>query len=471
MRLCIERRGARVWLTAPGGRKASLMLSDAEGLAGMVERIDVGRDLCDIRIQDVGVRRLPSGSSVLVHAGDDVAECHLSDFDIGTFARMLKLAASSRIFTGSIGTVGRKTDARPVEVPVRCDATVVDPVPSAPTTPAPRFVAGPGLADFDLSRGRRHGQAEPFRTLGGNKRATPDLPTFSWQPPSSLELQVVDAMPAGVFAAMRAMWLGFDHDCWIGVEWVRNYAGAEVWRTTRRDRPVTNRQEISGSTMVKLERHGLVADGGTGLRVPSQGAYDLWRATRLAGGTSHIDELMCAPVDVPMGLSAAGMEDVADLGTCIVSFHMGKAVARPVQLSDDDVGGRLASILIGMGIRDPRTAEIATRIGEGLYPERHSYYGDALHHRLERGPGRVSTGRSDMGTPWWSPHFPALVSMPPWQTRAIERYRTARTATSIPVVMPAIAAPDDWRDDPLLRKGADKRHKLMLSRRRSKEDR
>lgn len=469
MRLTIERRGARVWLSTPDGVEASLVMTDALGLADMVERMDAEQARSDLRIHNIGVVRQPSGSRVTLHDGDAASGCRISDFDVGMLGRMLRLAATTRIFTGSIGIVDDhdlppSASARAARQPLE-----VDPVPLPTTTPAPRSAGGGSLSGFDLDRRRRYKQQEPCQPNKGWNRSAPDLPTFTWQPPLSLEIDVVDAMPAGMFAAMRALWHRFEEGRWIGVEWVRNYAGAEVWRTTRRDRPVTNREEIAPAAMDEMERHGMLDDGGPGLRLPSQVAYDLWRATKLAGGMDHRDERMSSPVEVPVGYAAPGMEEIADLDTCIVSFDRGRATIHPYAITDEAVGARLASDLADMGIDDWRKAEIATRIGDWLYPERHSYYGNTLHSRIGRSPEHVPPQHAAMGPLGWDPHFLALTALPQWRDRAVRRYRAARTAPAIPVAMPDVRAPDDWRDDPLLREGAEKRYRQILGRRRTKE--
>jgi hypothetical protein len=443
-------------------------MTDALALADMVERMDAERARSDMRIQDVGVMRQPSGSFVTIHGGDATSVCPISDFDVGTLGRMLRMAVDTRVFVGSIGTVDGAGQPSPGGAATRAPLDV-DPVPLPTTTPAPRFAGGGSLSGFDLGRRRRYRQQEPCQPHKGWNRASSDLPTFSWLPPQSLEIDVVDAMPTGMFAAMRALWHRFDEKRWIGIEWVRNYRGAEVWRTTRRDQPVTNREEVALETMSEMERHGMVDDGGAGLRLPSQVAYDLWRATRLAGGMDYRDERMSSPVDVPTGFSAPGMEAVGDLETCIVSFERGRATIHPYAMDENAVGRRLASDLAKLGIADSRTAEFATRIGEWLYPERHSYYSDTLHSRLGRGPERMKPCHAEMGPLGWDPHFLALTAMPQWRDRALRRYRAARTAPTIPVAMPRMTAPDGWREDALLREGAEKRYRQMLARRRTKE--
>jgi hypothetical protein len=468
MRLSIERRSARIWLTAPDGLATSLVMSDALGLADMVERMDAERALSDLRIQDVGVMRQRSGSCVTIHADDAASVCRISDFDVGTIGRMLRLAATTRVFAGSIGIMDEVPAAPNVSTVMR-QPLDVDPVPLPTTTPAPRFTGGGTLSGFDLARRRRSKQQEPCQPHRSWNRSAPELPTFPWQPPQSIEIDVVDAMPAGMFAAMRALWHRFDEGAWIGIEWVRNYRGDEVWRTTRRDRPVTNREEISLETMSEMEAHGMVDDGGSGLRLPSQIAYDLWRATKLAGGMDYRDERMSSPVEVPVGFSAPGIEAVGDLGTCIVSFDGGRVTVHPYAIDDGTVGRRLASDLAAFGIHDSRTAEFATRIGDWLYPERHAYYGETLHNRLGRGPGRLTPTHADMGPLGWDAHFLALTALPQWRDRALGRYRAARTAPAIPVAMPAVDAPDGWKEDPLLRDGAEKRYRQILGRRRPKE--
>lgn len=471
MRMSVERSGARIWFQAPDGRRASLVMGDALGLAEIVERMDAERGRCDVRIQNVGVRRIPSGSAVTLHGDDGETVCPISDFDVGTLANLIRLAVSSRIFAGSIGLIDEET-VQDVPQPSGGPAPrgrIVDVVPRPTTSAPPRYLGGGTLSGFDFNRRRRPKQSEPCRPRQHPDRPDRSVHTFQWQPLRSHEVDVVDAMPPAMYAAVRALWHRFEENRWTAIEWVRNYAGTEVWRTTRRDRPVTSRVEVPLDIMAEMERHGMVSEDGPGLRVPSQVTYEMWRVTMMAGGLDYRDERMSSPVNVPVGFTAPGIERVADLGTCIVSFDRGRATVHPCPIDSETIGSRLLSILAGMGIADPRTAEIAIRLGDWLYPERHSYYGNAIHHRLGRsldGSIARSPGTSDIG---WDPHFAALTQLPSWQERAIERYRVARQAPALPRIMPDVRKPDDWRDDPLLREGAEKRYKQLQARKRPKQ--
>jgi len=103
MRLQIERQSARVWFHAPDQQKTSLVSSDAECLADLAARMADTPGSTDVRIGGMGLARTSEDVTVSLYGDSWSTAFVISSFEIGSFARMVREAATSRIFTGSIG--------------------------------------------------------------------------------------------------------------------------------------------------------------------------------------------------------------------------------------------------------------------------------------------------------------------------------------------------------------------------------
>lgn len=450
----IERQSARIWLKASDGGRSSLILGDAECLADLVERMDRMSGDTSARIGKVGISRTGTGIHLSLHQEDAIRHYPIEPFDLGTLARMLRQATTSRIFSGSIGVRDEKVSE-----------TLVFDTDFSARTPPPAFTTGGSLDAFDPDEyPPRRRQVEACLPTARGMATNPGVETFVWDDFVTKELEIVDALPSSIYGALKPFWKSFEDGRWVAYEWVRNYAGHDVWRSTSRGLSATNRTEVSADTMARMEQYGLVSLGDDGLRIPAQASYDLWRAVQLAGGLDHRDERMSTPVPLPIGYAAPGMERMKDFDTCIVEFTEGQGRIHHYRIGEHEVGLNLEKTLRDMGIDDPRRAEVATRLGKWLYPERDTSWGGNLANLLS---GGRSMARSHIRI-GWDAHFLELTRLPHWQERALQRLRRALQAPVIPVLMPSSLRPDDWKADPVLIEGAKRRAKQNAGRKRTR---
>jgi hypothetical protein len=445
-----------VSLSIEGRPELRILGRSAETLAGVARRMYENRGAGDARIEGVTLRRGATGpAEVAIGEGPDGTASAVSDLDLAALADMLAAAATERGFSGSIGLLcaPREAIAEAASVP---DA----PEPFAPlaaSSPMPRARTGGSPAGIDVvGRRRRHDGLRDGSAWG--------TATFPWQPPHRDRLAVVDGLSAELYRAVRAFWRSFDEGAWEAAEWTRTYAGRDVWRMVDRGNHVSGRVVVAPAAMGVLEEHGLVAADDLGLRVPTQACYDLWRSAMLAG-VSWRDEALAETVRVPVGFRTEGMDAIGQMETCVVEFDDGEATVHPLEVTRLSWGEAFRADLRSIRIDDYGSAEIATRVGDYLYPESDALYAANLRNRAGRDAGAMGCRYVDPGDrAGWHPGFVGLIGLHRDAQHALDRYRTAIRSRALPMEMPSHERPANWWDDQQLRNGLEIKRKREMPR-------